>query len=339
MAWSQRGRGVAVRAGGRRLAVAYEVTLAAEKTRHLLLRWRLTNPADEPMPAGIGFHPWWRRPVRTRGRHGLCLETVAPTPEPRATASTCARWRFADGLDGTWTVRTASRSSWPGRSSACGPPSQLAGSLRGGGDPGRPGRDRRRAADPCSRWAKAPAGWPARRPGVPPLERRWRSTSRSASVVVDLPVLRTAGRLELWHGTRAVPVVRDLGASFAVRLGAGAVRAGSHPPAGCTSRRPRRSGTASWTSPSRRAASWAAATSALVSCRGARCTVRAMCSSAAIFSLTPSDEPVLITSSTGSRSVRPRVPAGRRRGPRASPCKEAVIGGGRPWPASRARGA
>ncbi len=54
-----------VEAGGDGWPWPYDVTLSAvARDASLSLQWRLTNLADEPMPAGIGFHPWWRRPSR-----------------------------------------------------------------------------------------------------------------------------------------------------------------------------------------------------------------------------------------------------------------------------------
>jgi aldose 1-epimerase len=97
-----------VRAGGDGWPWPYEVTLAAEAgDTSLSLRWRLTNLADEPMPAGIGFHPWWRRPVRVRVDAGLAYASNAnPTPDPRPISGGLDLRSLgfpADGLDGTWT--------------------------------------------------------------------------------------------------------------------------------------------------------------------------------------------------------------------------------------------
>jgi len=97
-----------VRAGGDGWPWPYEVTLAAEaRDTAFSLRWRLTNMADEPMPAGIGFHPWWRRPVQVRVDAGLVYAsnvTPAADPSPVSGALDLRAGGFpADGLDGTWT--------------------------------------------------------------------------------------------------------------------------------------------------------------------------------------------------------------------------------------------
>jgi aldose 1-epimerase len=119
MPWNEREAGLSVRAGGDGWPWPYEVTLAAgvHDTR-LSLRWRLTNLADEPMPAGLGFHPWWRRPVQVRVPGGQAYTSnFAPAVEPEPVSG-----RFdlralrapADGLDGTWTDAAAPLElAWP----------------------------------------------------------------------------------------------------------------------------------------------------------------------------------------------------------------------------------
>jgi aldose 1-epimerase len=99
----------------------YEVTLSAQVAERVLtLRWRLTNLADEPMPAGLGFHPWWRRPVWLRVTAGLAYASnVAPDEEPAPVADPLDLRSLAapaDGLDGTWTDPSLGRVelSWPG---------------------------------------------------------------------------------------------------------------------------------------------------------------------------------------------------------------------------------
>ena len=109
MAWSVTGVATcSVRAGGDGWPWPYEVTVAAEaRDTGLSLRWRLTNLADEPMPAGIGFHPWWRRPVQLRVDAGLVYgSNIAPTADPRPVSGPLdlrSGGFPADGLDGTWT--------------------------------------------------------------------------------------------------------------------------------------------------------------------------------------------------------------------------------------------
>jgi aldose 1-epimerase len=119
--WSVTGTAAcSVRAGGDGWPWPYEVTLAAEaRDTSLSLRWRLTNLADEPMPAGMGFHPWWRRPVGVCVDAGLAYASnVNPTPDPRPISGGLDLRSLrvpADGLDGTWTAATVPRIAlaWP----------------------------------------------------------------------------------------------------------------------------------------------------------------------------------------------------------------------------------
>ena len=121
MPWSEAGPAtLAVRAGADGWPWAYEVTLAAEvHDTRLSLRWRLTNLADEPMPAGIGFHPWWRRPVQVRVPGGLAYASnVRPAAEPEQVSGAFDLRSLrepADGLDGTWTHASGSpvELAWP----------------------------------------------------------------------------------------------------------------------------------------------------------------------------------------------------------------------------------
>ena len=110
--WSEGADGrLTVRAGNDGWPWPYEVTTSAQVgDASLQLRWRLTNLAHEPMPAGVGFHPWWRRPVQLRVVAGMVYPSnAAPAAEPepvrgRLDLRTLAT--PADGLDGTWTAAT-----------------------------------------------------------------------------------------------------------------------------------------------------------------------------------------------------------------------------------------
>ena len=163
-----------VRAGGDGWPWPYEVTLAAEaRDASLSLRWRLTNLADEPMPAGMGFHPWWRRPIQLRVDAGLAyasnITSDARSPARSAGRSTSAAWPHQPtGWTAPGPMRRCRRSSWPGRSSASRAAIAASPNARyvAVATPTGPGRDRRRAADPRARRAAAPAGWPGRWPGV-----------------------------------------------------------------------------------------------------------------------------------------------------------------------------
>ena len=98
----------AVLGGGDGWPWPYEVTLSAIATdASLHLAWHLTNLADEPMPAGIGFHPWWRRPVQLRVKADrVYASNTVPEGEPEAVAGPLDLREMgvpAAGLDGTWT--------------------------------------------------------------------------------------------------------------------------------------------------------------------------------------------------------------------------------------------
>jgi aldose 1-epimerase len=110
-----------VRSGGDGWPWPYEVRLSAlVAERVLTLRWRLTNLADEPMPGGLGFHPWWRRPVQVRVAAGLAYPSnVASADEPAPVSGSLDLRTLvtpADGLDGTWTDPSPGtvELSWPG---------------------------------------------------------------------------------------------------------------------------------------------------------------------------------------------------------------------------------
>ena len=99
---------------------AYEVVaLVSVAGPTLTCDYRLVNRSDGPMPAGIGLHPWFRRPLTLR----VPAEAVypanagsAPDPVPVAGAHDLrvAHVPEAD-LDGTWTALAAPRIelAWP----------------------------------------------------------------------------------------------------------------------------------------------------------------------------------------------------------------------------------
>lgn len=98
----------------------FEVSLAATVDPCTLrLDYRLTNRSDAPMPAGIGLHPWFRRPLELRLPAARVYATnlgSAGHPEPVA-----ARFDLralappVSGLDATWTGLDAPRVdlAWP----------------------------------------------------------------------------------------------------------------------------------------------------------------------------------------------------------------------------------
>ncbi len=85
----------------------------------LSLAYRLSNRSEAPMPAGLGLHPWLRRPVQLAlpARH-VYRANAGSSPEPEA-----ATGRFdlasaaepAAGLDATWAgiSPAAIELSWP----------------------------------------------------------------------------------------------------------------------------------------------------------------------------------------------------------------------------------
>ena len=87
-----------------RYAVEQRIAAAGEI---LELALRLTNHSDEPMPGGVGFHPWFRRPlevsIAAAAVHRSNLATEA-RPVPVAGAFDRRRLEvMPDGLDATWT--------------------------------------------------------------------------------------------------------------------------------------------------------------------------------------------------------------------------------------------
>jgi aldose 1-epimerase len=73
----------------------------------LRLVLRLTNESDEPMPAGLGFHPWFRRPVRVAIAAALVHPSnLATEARPVPVSGILDRHRLEelpDGLDAAWT--------------------------------------------------------------------------------------------------------------------------------------------------------------------------------------------------------------------------------------------
>ena len=79
----------------------------------------VTNLADDPMPAGIGIHPWFRRPLQVAiHAEAVYRSNAATTAEPeRVSGSFDLRelGAMADDLDATWTGLTepAVEIHWP----------------------------------------------------------------------------------------------------------------------------------------------------------------------------------------------------------------------------------
>jgi aldose 1-epimerase len=107
--WTPSGDGAwQIEAGGDGWPWRYAVGQRIAATDHRLdLDLALTNLSDAPMPAGLGIHPWFRRPVEVAiaaaSTHG---SNFASSPEPAPVVGELDRRALAplpDGLDATWT--------------------------------------------------------------------------------------------------------------------------------------------------------------------------------------------------------------------------------------------
>ena len=122
LAWDRRpDGGLRLRAGADDWPWEYEVTLNIEVDDHnLRLDLRLTNLSTEPMPAGIGIHPWFVRPALIR----IDAAAVYPRntdsgrdPEPVAGPFDLREpGPIPDDLDATWTQVGSPpvELAWPG---------------------------------------------------------------------------------------------------------------------------------------------------------------------------------------------------------------------------------
>jgi aldose 1-epimerase len=126
-----------VRRADRAWPWAFSVRLAAQlHGAELALHWALTNLDVAPMPAGVGLHPWFRRPLELRVRGTMAYPSnVASATEAQPVQGRMDLRSLAPpptGLDGTWTAleEPAVELAWPAlglrarlevRSSAGGP--------------------------------------------------------------------------------------------------------------------------------------------------------------------------------------------------------------------------
>lgn len=119
--WTIEGPGSFVVAGGGggwpwRYEVRQHVTVVGSDLRVALA---LTNLDDAPMPAGIGMHPWFLKPIEVAIRgESVYLRNLDTSPWPIAVSGTSdlrALGRMADGLDGTWANLTGTpvELRWP----------------------------------------------------------------------------------------------------------------------------------------------------------------------------------------------------------------------------------
>lgn len=121
--WDQRDGGsfaIAWREGAGGWPWAFALTLVCEvRGPTLRMEYRLANRSDTPMPAGIGLHPWFIRPVELRlpadavyaanaGSAAKPTPVIAELDLRRSSAP-------AAGLDGTWTAlaEPAVELAWP----------------------------------------------------------------------------------------------------------------------------------------------------------------------------------------------------------------------------------
>ncbi|HYM53593.1 MAG TPA: hypothetical protein VEW45_09020 [Candidatus Dormibacteraeota bacterium] len=106
--WQRRGEGgFLIRAGGDGWPWEYEVGLRIEIVdRSLRIEQTLTNLAEDPMPAGIGLHPWFCRPLLVAIR-GEVVHRVnaASQPQPEQVSGSFdlrQMGEMAADLDATW---------------------------------------------------------------------------------------------------------------------------------------------------------------------------------------------------------------------------------------------
>ncbi|MEA2546817.1 MAG: aldose 1-epimerase [Chloroflexota bacterium] len=108
-AWTRTGdASFAIGAGGDGWPWPYRVEQAiAVRDLEVELALRLTNLADSPMPAGLGIHPWFRRPVEVAFRAGFVHPSnLATEAKPIPVTGPFDRSVLApmpDGLDAAWT--------------------------------------------------------------------------------------------------------------------------------------------------------------------------------------------------------------------------------------------
>ena len=89
----------------------YDVTLRVTVTgADVRLGYALTNTADDPMPAGAGFHPWFRPPSTARfGARRAFPGNLATPPHPEPVAGpfdVAGRGPLPPDIDSTWTDLT-----------------------------------------------------------------------------------------------------------------------------------------------------------------------------------------------------------------------------------------
>jgi aldose 1-epimerase len=99
---------------------AYEVRLGIDaRDAGLGVTIELANLADDPMPGGVGLHPWFRRPVEIAlDATAVYASNLAPSDRPRPVTGAFDLHDpapLARGLDATWTAlgRPVVELRWP----------------------------------------------------------------------------------------------------------------------------------------------------------------------------------------------------------------------------------
>jgi aldose 1-epimerase len=110
--WRETGEGAfAVRGGGDWWPWPYELAMRLSVAEtELRIALQLRNLATDPMPAGLGFHPWFVRPVEVAIRGDSVYPTnLEHVVEPEAVGGRFDRRAVSElplGLDATWTGLT-----------------------------------------------------------------------------------------------------------------------------------------------------------------------------------------------------------------------------------------
>jgi aldose 1-epimerase len=96
-----------ITAGGDSWPWRYEIHASyALVGRSIRIEQTVLNHDDAAMPAGVGLHPWFRRPVDVSIEAGLVYDTNADSPASPQSVS--GRWdaraprKLPDGVDATW---------------------------------------------------------------------------------------------------------------------------------------------------------------------------------------------------------------------------------------------
>ena len=144
-----------IRAGGDGWPWPYEVEQRfAVEGDVLELDLDLTNLGDDAMPAGIGFHPWWVKPLEVAfAAERVHRSNLATDPEPVPVDGPWDRRALApmpENLDATWVDigEPPIRLAWPDGEPRGDDHVRRADAVRDRGEPRRDRCRRHRAADP-----------------------------------------------------------------------------------------------------------------------------------------------------------------------------------------------